>query len=233
MPTDTSAIASSINTFDVIGLIIDAFVALIALIALVFSYRQIREFIKSRNKQYEQLRREKTVDIITYYSERINKETKYIENIVCNFTDEQCQDLYDCNPFIVDKRTIDKLCAICPNRDKCKSSFLNKEPCKGPGNTYYVRDNLLYHLRGNIISYLNTLEAVLLTWQLSITDQKIIQEQFAFLDKKRKKERALETIRMIAGGGKAYPAIEKFYQYLDRKAAEESKKTVKEIIEKD
>ena len=187
MLINTFAVEDTISNFQVWEFAIDVFLAVIALGALIFTLIQIFQYKKSRKKQYDQARREKTVEMITYYSERINKETKYIEGIVCNFTDEQCQDLYDCNPFIVDKRTIDKLCVVCPNRDKCKTGLLKTKLCKGPGNTYYVRDNLLYHLRGNIISYLNTLEAVMLTWQLAITDRKIIEEQFAFLNKKGKK----------------------------------------------
>ena len=98
-------------------------------------------------------------------------------------------------------------------------------------DNYYVQDALLYFLRGHIITYLNSLESVLLAWQLGIVEQKTIEEQFIFLNKKNQNERTLEIFRSIAGGGHSYPAIEKFYQHLNQKEMEEAKKSLKCILE--
>ena len=149
---------------------------------LIFAGIQLLQIKSNRRKQYEQARREKTAEMIMYYAQRVNPKTKYIEKIVSNFSEEQCQDLYDCVPFNINKETKDKLCSVCPYNEKCQSS--GKEICINNKGKYVVENELLYYLRSNIISYLNTLENVLLTKDLGIVEEEIIVEQFAFLNKK-------------------------------------------------
>ena len=200
----------------------------VAMGGVAFAGIQLRQIKSNRKKQYDQARREKTAEMVTYYTQRVNPQTRYVEKIVANFDDDQCIDLYNCVPFVVNEETHNKLCSICPNKSTCTKET---EPlCKNSDGKYYVKDELLYCLRGTIINYLNTLESVLLTWELGIVEQDVIVEQFAFLDKKRQKERALETFRSIAGGGHSYPAIEKFYQYLKRESEKKSEESLKDII---
>ena len=219
------------NAYYFISSLFTAITAIFTLAGLVFACIQLWQIKTNRKRQFDQSRREKTVDMIMYYSKNISKETKSIEKIVANFTDEQCQDLYNGTPFRIDQSTKEKICNICPEKSKCRelSESSNLKPCEESTEQYCIKENILYFLRGNIISYLNTLESVLLSWQLGIVDQQAIEEQFLFLDKKRQRERALEIFRNIAGNGHSYPAIEKFYQHLQKKrdaAAEESLKDI-------
>ena len=208
---------------------IDVTVAFLTMCGLIFSGIQLFLINSNRRKQYKQLRREKTAEMIMYYSQQITKETKYKESIVLSLNDDQCIDLYNCTPFIIDEKTKKKLCSICPHKIKCRKNNHKNELCKKDGR-YYISDSVLYDLRGSTISYLNALESVLLTWELGIVERPVIEEQFSFLDKKRKKERALETFRTIAGSGHSYPAIEKFYQHLDLEASKKAEKSLKKIL---
>lgn len=221
-------------------------IATFSIVATAMSLFQIN---RNRKKQYEQKRREKTVEMIIYYANHVSKETKSVEKIVSTFTDEQCQDLYNCVPFDITEKTKEKICKVCPYKQECQKAeqpdttsedsahtdeTSEKEPklkpCEKGKNKYYVSDTILYFIRGHIISYLNTLESVLLAWQLGIVVSDVIEEEFIFLDKKRQRDRALEVFRTIAGNGKSYPAIELFYQHLDAKRQEESQKLLKKII---
>lgn len=205
--------------------------AILAVIGLFFTGIELRMLRKSRKNEYDQLRRDKTVDLVIFYSEKITKETKTIEKIVSSLSDEQCQDLYNCTPIIVEERTKKKICEICPRHELCLKNIseVGSELCK-KDEEYVIDGETLYLIRNNVVSYLNTLESVLLAWQLGIVDQQVIEEQFKFLDKKRQRERALETFRTIAGSGQSYPAIEKFYQHLDKKRLDEAAKTLKDIL---
>ncbi len=218
------------STYYLLSLILSLFMAIATLIGLVFTCTQIFQIKQNRKKQYDQSRREKTVDMVTMYINSINSQTKATENIVAQLTDDQCQDLYNGMVFCVDEKIVNKMCNICPYRDECKKDITKKTRCKNNKGEFVVDGDLLYLLRSNVINYLNTLECVLLSWQLGIVDQKALEEQFEFLDKKRQKERALEVFRTIAGNGKSYPTIEKFYQYLDQKNNDIAKETIKEII---
>lgn len=200
-------------------------------VGLVFACVQLWQIKRNRKKQYDQSRREKTVEMVIRYTHDVNKETKATEKIVSQLNDEQCQDLYNGNAFTVDSKTKEQLCKICPYKKEClMDSEKPKDLCVNEKKECVIDGELLYFVRNNIIGYLNSLESVLLAWQLGIVDQDALEEQFNFLDKKRQKERALETFRMIAGNGKSYPAIEKFYQHLDRKRLDEARKSLKRII---
>lgn len=215
----------------VLSNIISIIGGLTAILGIIFACVQLWQIKINRKRQFEQARREKTVEMVMHYSKCINSETKSTEKIVANFSDEQCQDLYNGNAFRIDEKTKEQLCKICPEKAKCeKSKKHERKMCQDNHGNYCIKGNILYFLRGNIITYLNTLESVLLAWQLGIVEQNVIEEQFVFLDKKRQRERALETFRTIAGNGHSYPAIEKFYQHLDEDKRKKAQETLKDIL---
>jgi len=214
--------------------------AILTFLGLGFTSVQLWQIKGTRKRQFDQARRNKTAEMVMYYSQNITKETKRAERIVSGFSEEQCSQLYNSAKFTVDKSTRDKICALCPRFESCtpggkdnKSDETFHEFCKCPGEytEYVIGDDLLYTLRWHVMRYLNTLESVLLTWQLGIVDQDIIEEQFQFLNRKSQKSRTLEIFRSIAGDGHSYPAIEKFYQYLVQKENDEARQTLKKILE--
>ncbi len=218
----------------------EGLIVILTVVGSIFACIQLRQIKINRRRQFDQARREKTVEMVMYYVRNTKKETRVIEKIVAGFSDEQCQDLYNYTPFQIDEKTKRLLCQICPHKEECqKMSDIKKENCCKKkdncrfkkGNSYIIDDVTLLFIRGHIISYLNVLECVLLSWQLGIVDQGVIEEQFIFLDKKRQKEQALDTFRTIAGLGKSYPAIEKFYQHLKQKRREEAAKTLRNILQ--
>lgn len=203
--------------------------AALALFGLIFACIQLWQIRKNRQKQFDQLRREKTVEMVIHYVNSINRETKITEKIVSKFNDDQCLDLYTFNSFPIDEQIKDKICEICPYKQTCdKTKDIIK--CKGDDGKYYIKDDILYFLREKVITHLNNLESVLLSWQLGIVEKSVIEEQFIFLDKKREKERALEVFRSIAGGGQSYPAIERFYQHLNKLRNEQAERSLKNVL---
>ena len=225
----------SVELYHLLSIIIQGLATFIAIGSLIFASVQIKQFVDNRQKQYEQLRRSKTVDMVIHYAQNVKKETKTIEKIVLTFSDEQCKKLYNCSPFYVSSRTRDKICDICPYKEECiQITDETNKPCytkDGEKNLEYsIHGPILRFIREQVISYLNTLESVMLAWQLGIVDRKTIEEQFAFLDKKRPQERALQSFRRIAGGGQSYPAIEHFYEYLETTHRETAKETLKDIL---
>lgn len=219
-----------------ISIIISIIMAIFTMASLIFACVQLWQIRSNRKKQFDQARREKTVEIVSHYVKdtTCNSQIRAVEKIVSTFTDEQCQDLYNFVPFIIDEKTKNKICPICPCKEACEKRKFEQqaEYCKDTTTeNYMIKDSILHFIRTNIISYLNAIECVLLSWQLGIVEQRVIEEQFVFLDRKRKKERALEIFRTIAGNGHSYPAIEKFYQHLDQKRTEAAKETLKDILQ--
>lgn len=215
------------------SLIIAGATAIFTLVGLIFACFQLWQIKKNRVRQFDQARREKTVEMVLRYTKDTDNLTRAVEKIVSQFSDEQCQDLYNGVSFEIDDRVRSRLCSICPYQLECqKLKEGDPKYCQGKDEQkYYVSGKLLYFVRGSIIDYLNSLECVLLAWQLGIVDQSALEEQFAFLDKKRTKDRAVTAFRTVAGNGRSYPAIEKFYQHLDQQSREAAKKSLKDILE--
>ena len=187
---------------------------------------------KNRKKQLKQARIENTVEMVKYYSQNLTIEGKCAERIVRNFTEKQCRDLYEFLPVTVDSTTLKKICEICPELEKkaCEDSQMQDGfKCKMQNGSYILEDYTVNALRGYVITYLNNLESVLLAWQLGSVEQKALQKQFEFLNRDDQREYTLQTFREVAGNGKSYPAIDKFYKYLNYEKQKAAKKEMKEL----
>ena len=214
-----------------VSVIISGFTAVATMGGLIFAGIQLQQIKKNRVRQFDQARREKTVEMVWRYTRDTDSKTKAVEKIVSQLSDEQCQDLYNGVPFEIDDKTRRRLCGVCPHELECKKLKPNEPKfCQGKPGKYCISGELLYFLRGSVVNYLNSLECVLLAWQLGIVDRDTLEEQFIFLDKKRSKERAATAFRSVAGNGKSYPAIEKFYQHLDQERLKAARESLNDIL---
>lgn len=116
--------------------------------------------------------------------------------------------MYNHEPFSIDANIRDSLCKFCP---------LDKADCENCSarTKNEVDGKILTELRWHVITYLNMLETVMVSWDLGVVDKEMIEEQFLFI----KKGQALSQFRQSAGG---YPTIEKFLRKIS--PAAESKK---------
>jgi len=83
-------------------------------------------------------------------------------------------------------------------------------------------------LRWEIITYLNSLENVLVTWRHNISDRDIIEEQFSYLYSEVDNHNVVDTFR-TAIGVSSYPSINEFIQSLKEEKENSKKKGKKKI----
>ena len=74
----------------------------------------------------------------------------------------------------------------------------------------YLSQRKLVELRWYIISYLNTLETVLVAWQQGTVDKKMIEREFSYMYNPENGVDVLSKFRSTAGGSKVYPVIDYF-----------------------
>lgn len=189
---------------------ITAFSGLLIIIQLFLSHKQ-------KKKEHEEQRRQKTVEIMLEWNASLERETSFAEKIVEQFTQEQCRNLYFQKKFNVNKELHEQICQICAY----KKEGMCETCASKDGKEFSVDGKRLLDLRWYIISYLNTLETVLVAWQQETVDKKIIEHEFSYLYNQEKGWNALAHFREAAGGKKAYPVIEAFIDKL--KQNEESK----------
>lgn len=168
---------------------------------------------------HEEQRRIQTLNIIANWNNSLKRETRLAEKIVEKFTEQQCKNLYDYNPFYVDKKTHDMICQMCPERSEdCKISENDKNctACKkNDKGEYLIAGIQLTELRGHVTNYLNNLEIVALAWLQAIADKDTLILQFSYLYTPGTKS-ALKTYRTIAGNGNSYPALSDFYEEIEK-----------------
>ena len=195
---------------------ISACASSLILVQLILSYIQ-------KQREHEEQRRQKTVDMLLEWNNSLEQQTSFAEKIVEKFTEEQCRKLYRQETFFVDKDTNEALCQICLQND-CKDCG-NKED--NTQKEFEVSGSKLSELRWYIISYLNSLETVLVAWQQGTVDKKIIEHEFSYLYSAENGCDALSKFRVAAGGSKSYPVIEQFIFKLKKNEARKNKLKIK------
>lgn len=195
---------------------IGAISSFLILVQLILSFVQ-------KKKEHEEQRRQKTVEVLLEWNRSLERETSLAEKIVEKFNQEQCRKLYRQEKFFVDKETKKNLCQICSEKQCSNCDY--KENCDK--TEYEVSERQLLELRWYIISYLNTLETVLVAWQQGTVDRKVIEHEFSYLYSRENGWDVLSAFRDSAGGTKAYPVIEAFIFTLKENEARKNKLKIK------
>lgn len=178
-------------------------ISLIELIILIISavliIPQIYLLKKQIKEQHEERRRENTTQFMATWCNSVKKDTCIAEQVARKLNTDQCKKLYQHESFSVSNDIKKDICKFCPiNKEICEKCSLR--------DSELVDGKILTELRWHVITYLNTLETILISWDLGIVDKETIENQFAFLND-TDKGCTLAEFRHTAGG---YPVIEKF-----------------------
>lgn len=169
--------------------------------------RQIKE-------QHEERRRENTTHFMATWCNSVKKDACIAEQVARKLNTEQCKTLYDHAAFKVSEEIKKDICKFCP------LSYQNKCLECSPSESNIVDGKILTELRWHVITYLNTLETILISWHLGIVDRDMVEEEFAFINDTAK-GCTLAEFRHTAGG---YPIIEKFIDAIKGPAPKSKKK---------
>lgn len=197
-------------------------VAIIELIVLIVSAILIVPqifLLKTQIKEgHEERRRENTIRIMESWCLSVKKDTCIAEQVARKLNQGQCKKLYEHEPFKVTEEIKSEICKFCPlNHEECEKCQLKKE-----GKEYLLDGKILTELRWHVITYLNTLETVMVAWHIGAVDREIIEEQFQFLTDANK-GMSLAEFRHSAGG---YPMIEEFIDEIKKGKPKNPKKDV-------
>ena len=176
-----------------------------AIIGLAFQVRLTQLQIKA---DHERGRREKTVDLLVEWDKRLKKESALARKIIECLNEEQCREIVAQQKVYVST----KLEELLKQFFDTKTEFEKNET-----GDIILSESQSAELRWHAITYLNSLESILVAWQYSIVDREIIEHQFSFLFKPADGHEALKDFRTAAGGEGSYPAIEVFAGHVREK----------------
>jgi len=168
---------------------ISTIVGSLAIIGVVI---QVFIAYKHLKADHERSRREKAVDLLRDWSNTVKAEQTWARRLVETFNSEQCRALWNQLPFDISEK---------------QESHLNQ--------FFTIDDDQKNNARWYVVSYMNLMESILVSWQYSIVNREIVEDQFSFLFSPEKGYTALHTLRVAAGGEKSYPATEIFANHLE------------------
>ena len=175
----------------------------LAIFGIIFQIYLASKQIKA---DHERSRREKAVELIKDWSKSVQREQTWARKLVEQFSAEQCRYLFNQSCFDLPKKLEPHL-----------HQFFEIEKDQKKNGSITLTEKQVVTLRWYIVSYLNLLEAILVSWQYSVVDREIIEHEFSFLFSPEQGHFALSEFRSAAGGQKTYPAIEIFANHLEEK----------------
>ena len=192
--------------------------------------------------EHERGRREKAVDLLLAWNNSVKKETSSARKAVESFSFEQCQSLFNQEVFKVNKKQHKFILEIMDKEEKKAYKKLkeqkkqekqekqatrteNKNDESNDKENITLSEGEISKLRWLVLTYLNMLESILVAWQYSAANRKIIEAEFSFLFNDANGCNALSNFRKICGGPLGYPAIESFAAHIQ---LEKQKKLVNE-----
>lgn len=196
--------------------------ALVTIGTLIFTAIQALLLRKQMKKEHENRRRENTVDVMYNWCNSLEKNTSLAVDVAQQLSSPQCQSLYNKNSFEVTYDIKNDICRFCGFAQNSKDqSCHNCELAKSNENGQWIVDGrILRELRWHVVSYLNALETVFVSWHLGLLDDSTIEEQFEYLRIPGKGD-GLANFRHAAGG---YPITETFIDRIKEKPKTNHKK---------
>lgn len=182
---------------------------------LIFTAVQALLLRKQIKKEHEKRRRENTVEVMYNWCNSLEKNTSLAVDVAQQLSSPQCQSLYQKKCFEVTfdiKNDICRFCGFAQNNQeqtccKCELSHPHEN------GQWIVDGRILRELRWHIVSYLNALETLFVSWHLGLLDDSTIEEQFDYLRVPGRGD-GLANFRHAAGG---YPITETFIDQIKEK----------------
>lgn len=192
--------------------VVAAIAAIVAAGGLIFTARQLKQGAKQLElakiqivADHDRSKKELSISLMREWSNSLTLQDGSARKIVEQLSLEDCMKIIKNEALTLPSSFKSKIItALSIDENDGQSLEADKD-----GN-FVLGEQLVAKLDGIIISYLNRLESILMSWHLGVADKEIIEQQFAYLYKPKDKHRAVETFRIAKGGLLAFPIIDKF-----------------------
>jgi hypothetical protein len=171
-------------------------------LGIVFVWRQTRILFRQFQDDHKRARREKSVELITNWTKNLQRGVSAARKFAERLDDNQTRALFAEETFHV-------VPALRGLLQACLSS-LNVTVPEAKGGMIELDQETVSLVRWQLVSYLNSLEAIMSAWRHNVAERAMIEEEFRFLIDERRGEAAVARFRQAAGGSAAYPAIGQF-----------------------
>lgn len=179
---------------------ITAIATVVTSASVFFLWRQIVD-------DHDRTRRDNAIKLTFEWAKQLHRSGSLARKLVETFTFEQALRLASQESLSVELSKKDMVIGCL---SKPLSSVLTEDSTQVVLNVEHVSE-----LRWQIISYLNTLEAILCSYRHGMADKSILEEQFRYLVSPEQGHYILREFRKAVGGAKSYPAIQNFVEVIE------------------
>jgi len=200
-------------------------------ILIVVSLLQMKQ---QKKDAHAEARRSKTIEVLSTFNQTLSRYATAAGRVVEEFTLDQCKCLNNMETLILEKQKMEQICKICEFAAECSGNGgeKSKQPYCNPIATtkratdgtvvnehYEINPRVVVWLRGNTVSFLNTLEIIMLAKDIGIVEAERIDEEFRFLVEKA--DYVLKNY-LSHGGGIHWPHL---MDFLESKTATKVKRS--------
>ncbi len=208
-----SAISAAIGAIGIVFVAIQTSIAAKQLanqdIQLKKTNEQLELSFTQMCNDHERSRREFTILLMKDWTLNLEHSSSIARKLVEGFSLEQCQAINNHGHLEIKPEKKEKLQTAL--QDVLKDRVLKEE------NGMLVLEEIdVAHLKYLLITYLNTLETILMSWKLAVADREILEQEFSYLVKPQEGHEALATFRQAVGGINAFPAIHDFVEKIKK-----------------
>lgn len=175
-------------------------------LGLLLAWLQLRLYRAEVRADHVRSARERAVDTIGLWAQNSDPKGSIARKLVEGLSPREIQKIVEQAPLVIDEA------------DGANLSGVFAEVPEFRDGRYHLTVKHTSELRWIVISYLNRLEASLAGWRHGVSDEQIIEEQYAFLVNRGKGHHILANFRNALRTNSEtdpYPAIEEFARKLD------------------
>jgi len=163
---------------------------------------------KQMKADHERSRREKAVEVLFQWSINLKEGNSLARKIAESLNEEQSRNLLNQEKICIHSRFLNSIAKLL---DVDEDKLVITE------NHINLTESQSSKVRWHTMTFLNSLETVLIAWQYSVADREIIENELSYLFSAKDGHAALKHFRHAAGGEESFPAIEVFSHHIDEK----------------
>ena len=179
---------------------------LIQIIGMPIIIIQLYYAVRSYRDEHERARRENAVNYLTNFIKAIDQKSSIARKVIELFSDSQCDALSKKEEISVEVKRIEEIKAIFSCKTPNGKNY--PEELRVDGQNIILNEEQSSYLMWLAMTYLNSIESLLLAWRHNVADRAMIEEECENLVDKNGST-ILEKLRGVIGK-EACPAIDEF-----------------------
>jgi hypothetical protein len=177
---------------------------------IAIASNQLNATIKQISADHARSRNEKAIELLVQWSTNLNRRGSIARKFAEKLNFEQSKCLFAEESFEVDIGCVSLVVGCLSEIDEERLDEWEQ------AKIVSLSQSEAAEIRWEVVSYLNTLETILVAWRHNVADREIITEQFGYLVSPKDGLGLLSNFRQAAGDRSTFPGISDFVEAVSK-----------------